>query len=350
MHTKILKINRDAFSQSELHEAAEIIRNGGLVAFPTETVYGLGGNAFDPEAASRIYAAKGRPGDNPLIVHIADMDGLKEIVAQVPESAATLAARFWPGPMTLVMKKKSIVPERTTGGLDTVAVRMPVHPVAAALIRECGLPIAAPSANRSGRPSTTTAQHCIEDLDGIIPMIIDSGAVDIGLESTIVDCTGDIPVLLRPGGITLEMLRDAVGRVDIDPAITGPVDAGVKPRAPGMKYRHYAPEAELTIVTGSPERVQAKISELAEAARSGGKRVGIIATEESRDAYHDCDLKVMGLRSDESTVAHNLFAILREYDDDGVDVIYSEGFNDSGIGRAIMNRLRKAAGYRILEV
>jgi len=313
-------------------------------------VYGLGGNAFDPEAASKIYAAKGRPSDNPLIVHVADMEGLREIVKEVPESAQKLAERFWPGPMTIVLRKKDIVPDRTTGGLNTVAVRMPVHPVAAALIRESKVPIAAPSANRSGRPSTTTAAHCIEDLEGIIPMIIDGGAVDIGLESTIVDCTGEVPMLLRPGGITLEMLEDAVGRVDIDPAIMGPMAEDLKPKAPGMKYKHYAPKADLTIVMGKQEIVQRSISELAKSAMAEGKKVGIIATLESRNAYHDGDVKVMGTRSDESTVAHNLFSILREYDDDGVDVIYSEGFNDTGIGRAIMNRLKKAAGYHILEV
>lgn len=351
MHTELLRINRENFKDEDLAKAGEIIRSGGLVAFPTETVYGLGGNAFDPEAASKIYAAKGRPSDNPLIVHISDMDGLKEIVRDIPEAARKLAARFWPGPMTLVMNKKPIVPDRTTGGLDTVAVRMPVDEIARALIRASGVPIAAPSANRSGRPSTTTAQHCIEDLDGRIEMIIDGGSVDIGLESTIVDLTGEVPMLLRPGAVTLEMLRDELGRVDIDPAILGPMSADMKPKAPGMKYKHYAPKAELTIVMGAAESVQNKINELAAADMAAGKKVGIIATVESRNAYHNMtSIKIMGLRNDESTIAHNLFAILREFDDTGVDVIYSEGFEDSGIGRAIMNRLRKAAGYSILEV
>ncbi|MDO4938622.1 MAG: L-threonylcarbamoyladenylate synthase [Lachnospiraceae bacterium] len=351
MQTKIVKINRENFTDIQLNEAGEIIRDGGLVAFPTETVYGLGGNAFDPEAASKIYAAKGRPSDNPLIVHIADMDGLSEIVENVPESAAKLAAAFWPGPMTLVMRKKPVVPDRTTGGLDTVAVRMPVDEIARALIRVSGVPIAAPSANRSGRPSTTTAQHCIEDLDGRIEMIIDGGSVDIGLESTIVDVTGDIPMLLRPGAITLEMLRDVLGRVDIDPAILGPMAEGVRPKAPGMKYKHYAPKAELTIVMGEPDKVRDKINELVAADIAAGRKSGVIATLESRNAYHgQTTLKVMGTRNDESTVARNLFAILREFDETGVDRIYSEGFEDTGIGRAIMNRLRKAAGYSILEV
>lgn len=351
LQTELLKINRENFTDKDLEKAGEIIRNGGLVAFPTETVYGLGGNAFDPEAASKIYAAKGRPSDNPLIVHISDMEGLQEIVRDIPDAALKLAENFWPGPMTLVMTKKPVVPDRTTGGLDTVAVRMPVDEIARALIRVSGVPIAAPSANRSGRPSTTTAAHCVEDLDGRIDMIIDGGPVDIGLESTIVDVTGDIPMLLRPGAITLEMLRDVLGRVDIDQAILGPMSENVKPKAPGMKYKHYAPKAELTIVMGKAEDVQNKINELTSADMAAGKKVGVIATVESRNAYHNqTSLKIMGLRNDESTIAHNLFAILREFDDTGVDVIYSEGFEDSGIGRAIMNRLRKAAGYSILEV
>ena len=351
MRTELLKIDRENFTDADLAKAGEIIRNGGLVAFPTETVYGLGGNAFDPEAASKIYSAKGRPSDNPLIVHIWNMDGLTDVVNEIPEAASKLAEKFWPGPMTLVMNKKSSVPDRTTGSLDTVAVRMPVDEIARALIRVSGVPIAAPSANRSGRPSTTTAAHCVEDLDGRIEMIIDGGPVDIGLESTIVDVTGDIPMLLRPGAITLEMLRGTLGRVDIDPAIIGPVSEDVKPKAPGMKYRHYAPKAGLTIVMGKPGDVQNKINGLAAADMAAGRKVGIIATAESRNAYHNqTALKIMGLRNDESTIAHNLFAILREFDDTGVDVIYSEGFEDSGIGRAIMNRLRKAAGYNILEV
>lgn len=351
MQTKILKIDRQNFKDADLDQAGEIIRNGGLVAFPTETVYGLGGNAYDPEAASRIYAAKGRPSDNPLIVHIADMDGLSEIVADVPDTAKKLADAFWPGPMTLVLKKKPSVPDRTTGGLDTVAVRMPVDEIARTLIRASKVPVAAPSANRSGRPSTTTAAHCIEDLDGRIDMIIDGGSVHIGLESTIVDLTGEIPMLLRPGAITLEMLEGVLGHVEIDPAILGPVAEDVKPKAPGMKYKHYAPKAELTIVSGEQGAVQDKINELVAADTADGRKVGVIATLESRNAYHgQTALKVMGMRNDESTVAHNLFAILREFDDTGVDRIYSEGFEDNGIGRAIMNRLRKAAGYSILEV
>lgn len=350
MKTKVIKVNRDSFTDDELLEAGEILRHGGLVAFPTETVYGLGGNAFDPDASAKIYAAKGRPSDNPLIVHVADMEGLYEIVDNVPATASILSERFWPGPMTLVLRKKSIVPDKTTGGLNTVAVRMPVDKIANALIRVAGVPIAAPSANKSGRPSTTTAQHCIEDLDGEVDLIIDGGSVDIGLESTIVDCTEEIPVLLRPGAVTLEMLREAVGKVDVDPAILGPMSENIRPKAPGMKYKHYAPKAELTIVLGEPQRVQERISELTKSAEANGKKVGVIATVESRNAYHNGLVKVMGLRADESTVAHNLFAILREFDDDGVDVIYSEGFDDNGIGRAIMNRLKKAAGYSILEV
>ena len=344
MNTIVIKDTGD------IQIAADIIRNGGLAAFPTETVYGLGGNALDPEASKKIYAAKGRPSDNPLIVHIADMDGLFQVARDIPETAQRLAERFWPGPLTMVLNKTDIVPVETTGGLDTVAVRMPSFPQARQLIKLAKVPVAAPSANTSGRPSPTTAQHVIDDLGGKIEAVIDGGPVAIGLESTIVDLTQEVPTLLRPGGITLEELRDCLGWVDVDPAILGIMADGVKPKAPGMKYRHYAPKAEMTIVTGDAVKVQFKINYLAARDDVVGKKVGIIATDETVGAYYNGVIKSIGSRKNEETVAHNLFALLREFDDIGVEVIYAEGFEDSGIGRAIMNRMRKAAGNRVIEV
>lgn len=330
--------------------AAAVIRQGGLVAFPTETVYGLGANALDEEAAKKIYAAKGRPSDNPLIAHVSCLEEVYPLVKEVPEAAKKLAEAYWPGPLTMVFPKSELVPYGTTGGLDTVAIRMPSDKRAAELIRRSGVPIAAPSANTSGRPSPTKAEHVFEDMNGRIEMILDGGAVGIGLESTIVDVTGQVPCLLRPGAITIEMLRGLLGQVEIDPAILGPMDASVKPKAPGMKYRHYAPKAELTIIEGAPEKVVETINALSAEKISQGLKVGIIGTEEALDRYHASIVKCVGTRADEETIAHNLFAVLREFDDLEVDYIYSEGFSENNLGRAIMNRLNKAAGYHVLKV
>lgn len=332
-----------------LEEAAAVIRNGGLAAFPTETVYGLGANALDEKAAKKIYEAKGRPSDNPLIAHIADLDGLKPLVSEIPEAGRKLAEAFWPGPLTLVFPKNGIVPHGTTGGLETVAVRMPSDPVARELIRLAGVPIAAPSANTSGRPSPTRAEHVFQDMDGKIDLIVDGGPVGIGVESTIVDVTEEIPTLLRPGAITMEMLGSVVGKVDVDPAITGPLRADVKPKAPGMKYRHYAPKASLTLVEGDAEAVTARINNLAAKKLGEGLRVGIICTEETKALYLAGMVKSIGLRADEATVAHNLYAVLREFDDLEADVIFSESFPADELGQAIMNRLNKAAGYQIIQ-
>ncbi len=334
----------------ELIAAAEVIKAGGLVAFPTETVYGLGANAFDATAADRIYAAKGRPSDNPLIVHISSMDELYPLAREIPASAEKLAAKYWPGPMTIVLKKDPAVPDRTTGGLDTVAVRMPSDPVARAFIKLSGVPIAAPSANISGRPSPTRADHVMEDLDGRIDMVIDGGPVGIGIESTIIDLTGDIPTLLRPGAVTIEMLTETLGEVNIDPAIKGPMSENEHPKAPGMKYRHYAPKADMTIVRGGSENVAAYINDRVKESGDSGRKAGIICTRESKNLYDRGDIKVVGTRTDEDTVARNLFSVLREFDEDGVDVIYSESFPEDDIGQAIMNRLSKAAGYKIVTV
>ncbi len=353
MNTVILPIDRENLDKAGLAEAGRILQRGGLVAFPTETVYGLGGNALDASASAKIYAAKGRPSDNPLIVHIADREELAPLVADIPDTATKLMDAFWPGPMTLIFRKSGLVPKATTGGLDTVAVRMPSDPVAAELIRAAGVPIAAPSANTSGRPSPTRASHVFEDLFGRIDMIIDGGEVGIGLESTIIDCTGDEPLILRPGYITPEMLEQVLSQhVDIDRSSTEKMKEGERPKAPGMKYRHYAPKAELVIIRGPKQAVVREIKRRAEEAESKGKRVGVIATDETQDSYQGSGREVMsiGSRAQIESVAHNLYAILREFDTKNIDLILSESFDESGLGRAVMNRLRKAAGYHIEDV
>lgn len=351
MNTKVVTItDKNHVKDEELLEAAKILRDGGLVAFPTETVYGLGANALNEEAAKKIYAAKGRPSDNPLIAHISSMEELPALVSEIPEAGRRLAEKFWPGPLTMIFPKSGLVPYGTTGGLDTVAVRMPSDPVANRLIRLAGVPVAAPSANTSGRPSPTKAGHVIEDMNGKIEMILDGGEVGIGVESTIVDVSGPVPTLLRPGAVTVEMLRDTLGTVEIDPAILGPVKADVKPKAPGMKYRHYAPKAEMTLVEGDPLKVAEYINRGVERVLAEGKKAGVICTEESRDRYRSGILQVIGSREHEETVAHNLFAVLREFDKLNVDCIFSESFSGSQLGQAIMNRLCKAAGYHIVKL
>lgn len=351
MNTKLVKIeDTKQIKDEELAEAAQILRDGGLVAFPTETVYGLGANALDETAAKKIYAAKGRPSDNPLIAHISCLEELEPLVAYIPEAGRKLAEAFWPGPLTMVFPKSDIVPYGTTGGLDTVAVRMPSDPVANRLIKLAGVPVAAPSANTSGRPSPTTAQHVWQDMEGKIEMILDGGPVGIGVESTIVDVSGDVPTLLRPGAITMEMLRETVGQVEIDPAIQAPPSADLRPKAPGMKYRHYAPKADLTLVEGETEAVVETINRLAGEKLAEGRKVGIICTDETKDRYPAGMLESIGARARQETVAHNLYAVLRDFDDRGAEYIFSEGFSEDNLGRAIMNRLNKAAGYHILKV
>jgi len=349
METIVSKITHTTEDNAIISKAGEIIRAGGLVAFPTETVYGLGGDALNPEASGKIYAAKGRPSDNPLIIHICKLEDITKIVSIFPERAKRLAQEFWPGPLTMVLPKADIVPKQTTGGLDTVAVRMPVDPTALAFIEAAGGYVAAPSANVSGRPSPTDAKYVIEDMDGRIEMILDDGAVEIGLESTIVDLTGEIPMLLRPGFITLKMLEDVLGKVDVDKTILDG-DCLDKPKAPGMKYKHYAPKGELTIVTGEADAVILEMNALSAEMEGRGERVGIIATDETKDFYHAHSIKSVGMRDDEVSIAKNLYRILREFDDEGITVIYSESFAKGGIGQAIMNRLLKAAGHRILHV
>lgn len=336
-------------SEAALYEAAEILRRGGLVAFPTETVYGLGANALDEEAAKKIYEAKGRPSDNPLIAHIADFAALKPLVAQVPDCARKLMDAFWPGPLTIIFKKSAIVPYGTTGGLETVAVRMPNHPAAMELIRLAGIPVAAPSANTSGRPSPTTAEHVAQDMRGRIDMIVDGGEVGIGVESTIVDVSEGVPTVLRPGAVTMEMLKEVLGDVRIDQAVLEPMKADVKPKAPGMKYRHYAPKASLTLVEGTVEEMTEAIAILTDREVRQGRKVGIICTEETKSLYPQGILRSIGTRSEAASIAHNLYGVLREFDDLDVDVIFSEAFSSDKLGQAVMNRLTKAAGYHIVK-
>ena len=295
------------------------------------------------EAAQKIYRAKGRPSDNPLILHIADRMSLDKLVREVPVLSDKLMQAFWPGPLTLIFNKSDIVPLSTTGGLQTVAIRMPEHPVARLLIQTAGTPIAAPSANRSGRPSPTTAEHVREDLDGVIDLIIDGGQVGIGIESTIVDVTEDVPVILRPGHITKKMIEAVVGSVKIDPGLSA--DTKERPKAPGMKYRHYAPEAEMTIFKGEKNRVIKKINELV--LKWPEEQVGILTTEENREDYpYGCVICMGSIK--EETVAKELYSALREFDHKGVKVIYSESFSEGRDGEAVMNRLEKAAGQKII--
>lgn len=377
METKRIVIkDRKNIKDEELAEAAEVLRSGGLVAFPTETVYGLGGNALDEDAARKIYAAKGRPSDNPLIAHISCAADLAPLVKEIPTAGRKLMEAFWPGPLTMIFPKSSRVPYGTTGGLDTVAVRMPDDPVAGRLIALAGVPVAAPSANTSGRPSPTTADHVWQDMNGRIDMIIDGGPVGIGVESTIVDVSSPVPSVLRPGAITMEMLREVLGEVTIDPAILGPMKEDIRPKAPGMKYRHYAPEAELILVEavedeaagyeavrgqggggccgqmgdGQVERMVGKVRELAHEKLIQGCQVGIICTDESRPCYAEGTVRSIGARKSQESVAHNLYAVLREFDDLKVEYIFSESFSEDHLGQAIMNRLSKAAGYKIVRV
>ena len=349
METKVFVARDNYIKDEELKEASAVIRSGGLVAFPTETVYGLGGDATNPEASRKIYAAKGRPSDNPLIVHIADFSQLRNIVAEVPQEAEKLAEVFWPGPLTMILRKNDVIPYETTGGLDTVAIRMPSHPVARAFLQDSGCMIAAPSANTSGRPSPTTAQHVWEDLHGKIEILLDGGPVGIGIESTIVDLSEERPMILRPGFITQEMLSAVLGDVGMDPGLASE-NSKQPPKAPGMRYRHYAPKADLTLVEGTMEEVISRINALTREAQVMGKSVGVLATEENKDRYVADHVIVIGQRQDEAEIARHLFDVLRQFDDLQVDLIYSESFAAAGVGQAIMNRLLKAAGHKRIFV
>ena len=345
MITKTVQIDENKIDESLIKEAGEIIKKGGLVAFPTETVYGLGGDALNPESSKKIYAAKGRPSDNPLIVHIYRLEDLDRIVKNVSEDAKKVMDAFWPGPLTLIFEKTDVVPKETTGGLDTVAVRFPIHPTAMAFIEAAGGFVAAPSANLSGRPSPTLAKYVCEDLNGRVDMIIDGGNIPIGLESTIVDMTSEVPMILRPGFVSKEMLEEVLGEVKVDPTILD-ANSTERPKAPGMRYRHYAPKADMAIVRGEYEKVSARINEMAKE----HKECTVICVDEHVKDYPGLNIKNVGSAKDSNEIASNLYKILRECDDEGVEFILSESFSDKGIGAAVMNRLIKAAGHKIIDV
>ena len=349
MQTRIISWDKTGgYDASDLREAAEILRSGGLVAFPTETVYGLGCDGRSEEASAKVYEAKGRPSDNPLILHISEREELDDLVTEIPSMAEKLMDTFWPGPMTLIFRKSDQVPDTITGGLDTVAIRMPAHAGARELIRAAGIPIAAPSANLSGRPSPTTAEHVIEDLDGRVDMIIDGGEVGIGYESTILDITGVRPVILRPGFITREMIEEIIGGEGDEPIRSaGEASDDETPRAPGMKYRHYAPKAELTVVRGDEDEVEKKIDELAR--QFPPDRVGILTTDERVGIYQYGIVLSIGSMK-ENTLGHSLYAALREFDHQGVMHIFSETFFGSDQEDALMNRLMKAAAGQVVDL
>jgi L-threonylcarbamoyladenylate synthase len=332
---------------ASIARAAGRIRSGGLVAFPTETVYGLGANGLDGRAVARIFEAKGRPGDNPLILHIARMEQLAQLTAgPAPECARVLAAAFWPGPLTIVLPKSAAVPDQVTAGLDTVGVRMPAHPAARALIEAAGVPIAAPSANRSGRPSPTTAAHVLEDMDGRIDMVLDGGACGIGLESTVVEVSAGGARVLRPGGVTAEMIKAALGAVSVDASALRPLAQGETARSPGMKYRHYAPVGRLSVVSGAPEAVWPEICRRYDQRAGTGARCAILARSEAPYGAR----RVRALGETPEAIASNLFAALREMDEAGAEYIFAEAVDTAGLGLAIMNRLGRAAAFDVIEV
>ncbi len=335
-------------SEAGLERAARLIRAGEVVAFPTETVYGLGANALDADAVRKIFEAKGRPGDNPLIVHIARLEQLDGLVkTPLPPLALRLAGAYWPGPMTMILKKTERIPDAVSAGLDTVGIRLPAHPAARALIERAGCPIAAPSANRSGRPSPTLASHVLEDMDGRIALILDGGACEVGLESTVVDLTADRPRVLRPGGVTREMIERVAGAADVDEGVLRPLAEGERPRSPGMKYRHYAPRGRLTIVRGSDKRVAQKICKLYDEACARGGRAAILALSANAPAY--APRRVRALGADAGEVAGTLFAALREMDEAGVTDIFAEAVDARGVGLAVMNRMGRAAAFHVIN-
>ena len=348
METKVAiikDINKDI---KFIEEAGAIIRDGGTVAFPTETVYGLGANALDEEAVKKIFIAKGRPQDNPLIVHVCSKN-ISELVKEVPEVAQRMIDKFWPGPLTIILEKNDIIPNMTSANLNTVGIRMPSSEIALKLIELSKRPIAAPSANISGRPSPTEVERCIEDLNGKVDYIIGGESSDIGVESTIIDCTVNPPLVLRPGGITLEMLKEIDSNIEIDSALKSKPTENFKPKAPGMKYRHYAPKAHLKIIKGKNEKTIEIINEILENYIEKGNDVAILTTDENLNKFNSGKVISLGSENNLNEIAKNLFETLRKCDDLGVQHILCQGFEEKGVGLAIMNRLNKAAGYDILE-
>jgi L-threonylcarbamoyladenylate synthase len=350
MKTLLLKVNPEKPDLTKIKLAAEIIQKGGLVAFPTETVYGVGADALNPTAVLALFAAKKRPLDNPPIVHVADPAEVYRLVEEVPPKARILMEKFWPGPLTLIFKRSSIVPKVTVAGLETVAIRIPKHKVALELIKLSQCPIAAPSANLAGKPSPTTAQHVYEDLNGRIDAIIDGGATNIGVESTVVDLSVDPPMLLRPGGIPFEALKKVLGDMKLHAFVQAEQELTLQEiRSPGMKHKHYAPKAEVILIEGNVPAVINKVKELSESFMHKGQKVGILATDETHTSYKADVVKSLGSRSNLASVAQNLFRLMREVDAENVDVIIAEGVSSDGLGLAVMNRLRKASGYHIIK-
>lgn len=335
-------IKTQLLTEKDIEAAAAILRAGGLVGIPTETVYGLGANGLDPAAVRRIFEAKGRPQDNPLILHIPDPSWLERYCRDVPVAARRLAEQFWPGPLTMILPRRTLVPDEVTCGLETVGVRCPDHPVTLAIIRAAGVPVAAPSGNRSGRPSPTCARHMLEDMEGRIQAVVDGGPCGVGVESTIVDLTLPVPRLLRPGGLPLEALEAVLGHVDVDRAVTAPLSPGEKPRAPGMKYRHYAPRAPVTVVTGDGAATAAYIR------RQAGANTGVICFGEYRDRFPGCTVRSIGPAGDRGEQARRVFDALRSFDGTPVTAIFAQCPGEEGLGLAVANRLKKAAGFQIV--
>jgi len=348
LNTEVFFLDENNIDLDIIDRAAEIIRNNGTVVFPTETVYGLGANALSGEAVKKIFAAKGRPSDNPLIAHVSSMNMLLYLIGS-PLGAGTglLIDKDWPGPLTLIFKKSGKVPDEVTAGMDTIAVRMPDNRIALELIERAGLPIAAPSANISGKPSPTTPEHVIADMMGKVDMILCGSKCSVGVESTILDMTEDVPIVLRPGGLTLEELENVLGTVRVSGGQVGDKEV---PRAPGMKYTHYAPDADMIIVKGELDKIIKKIQELAAEYSARGMKVGVLASDETAGCYKDCRVLSLGSRSDVSIIASNIFEKLREFDKIGVDIIFAEAYEESHMGIAVMNRMKKAAGFNIIEV
>lgn len=348
METKVAILNEQKLDKDIIEEAAQVIKKGGVVVFPTETVYGLGANALDEEAVKKIFVAKGRPQDNPLIIHVGDFN-ISPYVKTVPTVAKEIIKRYWPGPITLILEKSELVPMMTSAKLSTVGIRMPANDIARELILAAGVPIAAPSANISGRPSPTDVESCIEDLNGKVDYILGGENSEVGLESTIVDCTVNPICILRPGAITVEMLRELDENVYIDPSVLTKPQEDFKPKAPGMKYRHYAPKAPVKIINGDIEKTIAKINEIVLNYIEHGKKVGVIATDETKERYNNEVVISLGSRANLSQIGKNLFKVLRSFDTMDIDVILCEGFNEQEFGTAIMNRLKKSAGFDIIE-
>ncbi|WP_425440939.1 L-threonylcarbamoyladenylate synthase [Sediminibacillus albus] len=349
MDTKVWKLEEHKEIQRAVSEAAELLTDRQVVAFPTETVYGLGADATSYEAVEKIFQAKGRPSDNPLIVHFADKSQMNDYVKLIPEIAEQLLAAFTPGPLTIILKSNGTIAENVTAGLSSIAVRIPDHPVASALLQACRLPLAAPSANKSGRPSPTTANHVYDDLNGRIAGLLDGGTTGVGVESTVVDCTSNVPIILRPGGVTREQLEEVLGTVMVDPALAEQVtenEQNQTPRSPGMKYTHYAPEAPLWLVEGDAEFLQAQIDDC----KQNGYKTGVIASREMAQVIRADNIKVCGSHKNLNEVAVHLYDTLRAFKKSDVDIILCETYSETGVGQAVMNRLNKAASKKLSQL